>query len=696
MLEVLEEIEKQGSNGWKCQYAIDMLAQHEISESDAHHFIKEIPSNDASSSAKLYMVVGYKPVVNLLSKASAPFCRNYVEKSLTKESAGKYFMAFAVPEWVREREMFVARLPPQCKDRIAHLNAETAKVSTENGMGLAAGVFVGAVANVLAPGSGPILGPLAGTAARSATHLRMDNAEKSAVDEATRAADDILAGKDKEQTLATLKSMPTATPKPLLNIIQLVKRLQRLLKKDEEQRVEADAEDQTNQICAPIIVDWEDLLDIEPYLYGNTTPMCEALQSMQPLFKDPTYTYKTTVLISDGIATDGNPVPDSEALHKAGGTIFACLLTDPPIKHQRQLYASTEIDTEWSNTVKAMFAIASTVSCDSGAVQELWRRGWKLPASGQCKLFVQANNPMVVDEFTTASRELGTSWDALAQMIGEVSLDQYIRKWNEGATVTEQDGQTCWAHATARVFHLASKRVQGRKVDSFKKIREHLFREFGGKSQNVEKVLERTCAGYRLRYRECDEVGARDAIHARRPVIATFQLDGRHWFKFHTFYDSTPGGTLTMQQMSAPGEQKHSRGGHAVVLVRCDESSLTFMNSWGQDWNNGGFFTIDHASTLGICGEPVRFYDIYWTIDDLTNEEEASWKELEKNAGNKIIGALPQSFHNLPVRCERCKQSAPAKDYDGKWYEARCRKCGEAFTPTVWALIRSLYEKNYH
>ena len=91
----------------------------------------------------------------------------------------------------------------------------------------------------------------------------------------------------------------------------------------------------------------------------------------------------------------------------------------------------------------------------------------------------------------------------------------------------------------------------------------------------------------------------------------------------------------------------------------------------------------------------MKFYDVYWTIDDLIAEEKASWKELQRKTGNKIIGALPQSFYDLPVMCEYCKQSAPAKDCDGKWYKARYRTCGGTFTPTAWALIRSLYESNY-
>ncbi|KAH6672528.1 hypothetical protein B0J14DRAFT_701570 [Halenospora varia] len=274
--------------------------------------------------------------------------------------------------------------------------------------------------------------------------------------------------------------------------------------------------------------------------------------------------------------------------------------------------------------------MASTVSCDSGPVQALRRRGWRLLISGKCKLFVQANNPIIVDEFTTASRSLSTSSDALADMIGEVSLDKYIRKSNNDAKATDQRSRSiCWAHATASVFHLASHRVVGREVPDFYTIRADLLKKFGDNDdgQSMSKVLKKACRKYRLHYLKCNEEGARTAIHARRPVIATFVLDDNHW-------------------ASVGGDD----GGHAVVLVRCDDTSLTFMNSWGHKFANNGFFSVDKASTLEIAGGPhVRFYDVYWTTDDISAEEITKFKAHGVNKGQKIAGALPKSFHDLPV-----------------------------------------------
>jgi len=171
-----------------------------------------------------------------------------------------------------------------------------------------------------------------------------------------------------------------------------------------------------------------------------------------------------------------------------------------------------------------------------------------------------------------------------AEMIGQISLDDYVRKYNSDVSATNQGTEKiCWAHATATVVHLASKRVVGREVSNFAVIRSEFLDEFGRTGQNVETVLSRMCPKYRLQYKEVNEAEARDAIHARRPVVATFALDRANWANFSDFFGRSPEGILTGDVMNAEPTLAKARavrvGGHAVVLIRCDETSLTFMNS---------------------------------------------------------------------------------------------------------------------
>jgi hypothetical protein len=80
------------------------------------------------------------------------------------------------------------------------------------------------------------------------------------------------------------------------------------------------------------------------------------------------------------------------------------------------------------------------------------------------------------------------------------------------------------------------------------------------------------------------------------------------------------------------------------------------MNSWGRRFANNGLFTIDNASTLEIIGgRRMRFHDVYWTTDDLSAEEVATWKDHEVKTVRNLIGVLPKTFHDLPVDYPHCK-----------------------------------------
>lgn len=383
--------------------AAALLKAHGIDSAEAQTFLEKVPNpsgRSSSSDQPLYTVVGHMPVVRLLARAGAPYCEEFVENHMTPKSAGEYFMAFAIPDRAKDLDALVDSLPDACK------GDDWWSVGTRW------------------------------------TSSWIPDVQSSAVSEATRFADDLIAAKDKKDVRAILKSIPTAAPKPLTSVVQLIKRLQSALKLNEEKDAATDEMRSSPEGSQSTLINWERLLDdIEPYLYGGT-PMCEALQSIQPLFQDQAYSSKAMMLISDGGATDGNPLTPAQVLRDAGGTIFACLLTDSAIEEPRRLRGLNEADTKWPSAARAMFDMASTVSCDSGPIQALRRRGWKMPASGQCKLFTQANNPMIIDEFTTASQYLGTSSDALADMIGQISIDDYIQKSNNGAEVTDQGSRS--------------------------------------------------------------------------------------------------------------------------------------------------------------------------------------------------------------------------------------------------------------
>ena len=47
--------------------------------------------------------------------------------------------------------------------------------------------------------------------------------------------------------------------------------------------------------------------------------------------------------------------------------------------------------------------------------------------------------------------------------------------------------------------------------------------------------------------------------------------------------------------------------GHAVVLINDDNGRLEFLNSWGPEFANNGFFCVKDEKVL----ENLKLYDVY-------------------------------------------------------------------------------------
>ncbi|KAK0734259.1 hypothetical protein B0T26DRAFT_746196 [Lasiosphaeria miniovina] len=116
--------------------------------------------------------------------------------------------------------------------------------------------------------------------------------------------------------------------------------------------------------------------------------------------------------------------------------------------------------------------------------------------------------------------------------------------------------------------------------------------------------------------------------------------------------------------------------------------------------NSPGGFAINWQSLLNYI-EPHLYgytpmYKAPRTIQPIFRSQTygsktKAWTAHEDKAVSGLLGDLPQSFRALPVACPHCRNTAPASDYGGAWYEARCGSRARTFKPTVRALVRSLY-----
>lgn len=124
-------------------------------------------------------------------------------------------------------------------------------------------------------------------------------------------------------------------------------------------------------------------------------------------------------ILTDGESTDGDPVLLWEDLKKIDVTIFSCLITSGNILTPKRLFDKPE--KQWGSSHLSMFNCSSVVSNSKSAMSVLINKGWKLPESGESKLFAQVNHPDAIKEFCSILDHL-SDIDAIAELIGEIIL----------------------------------------------------------------------------------------------------------------------------------------------------------------------------------------------------------------------------------------------------------------------------------
>ncbi len=170
--------------------------------------------------------------------------------------------------------------------------------------------------------------------------------------------------------------------------------------------------------------------------------------------------------------------------------------------------------------------------------------------------------------------------------------------------------------------------------------------------------------------------------------MAKFRLTQAKWDRFSEFYKINPKGILKNQDLKASilnrllSTDEGQASGHAVVLIKCDPESLWLMNSWGPGFADRGFFRVQNQSVLNL-----RFFDIYWTLNDLKPSEIEEFNQMIINDTANWLERIPESVQSLPYECPICEQSSPANTFSGHIFEAQCPICHQNFKPTVLNLF---------
>ncbi|RTE76330.1 hypothetical protein BHE90_009198 [Fusarium euwallaceae] len=419
---------------------------------------------------------------------------------------------------------------------------------------------------------GSLLGPVVGFAARAYSESTGVDVEDYVVkhSEAFRLA--------RQMCDEWLNDFVVLVPRPVSQVVHLLQRLQ-------GHRSEARNGNEDKDI----------LLDLlRRHLYGRT-PMREALSSSLEAFQQYPLTaqggsiqQRVLLMVSDGVWTDDNPFSTAAELRNQQVDVATVFLTSNEKIPRRRLVDKARVS--WSRGQRALFDMASRISCATHPVPVLASVGWEVPSSGECALYTTVCSISALEELCSllSSARFGSA-DMLLDIVGRMNLDAYIddQHVRTRRRPSDQDeSPTCYAHAIAAVVHMALLRIVGREggCPSIEEIREWILDNFphNNKGRDVRKVLEVIPARYRpLRFQRVDEDGARQAVLRRRPVLATFDLSKEGWDAFaeHFENDETCTKVLTYGEMAPYRSLEPDETGHAVVMTGCDSFSLTFLAS---------------------------------------------------------------------------------------------------------------------
>ena len=395
---------------------------------------------------------------------------------------------------------------------------------------------------------------------------------------------------------------------------------------------------------------------IKPLIYGET-PLRKSLNKAANIFSARQYKqcHKFLFVLSDGNLTDGGqdvPIPSIPKLKQSGVQIISCYVTQNRIEQPKRLF-STEC-TDWDSATKFMFHLSSEKKTQEIPLTVFIKKGWKVDvANNTTKLFAQINHPDLLRDVSCLIRNLITFQDALGDILASISLDCYIEQKTKQLKPPQQVGGTCYANATAAVFHLAMHRIVGRDqgYPKFEDLKNDIIERYGNEGAETKKVLEEMCPLHGLHATEVNVREALLAVAAKRPVLATFYLTGEQWDAFGAFFYFHGKSVLSKNdlKLTFTPRQPSESGGHAVVLTSYSKDSLVFMNSWGRQWADNGFFSIANAEVLNC-----RFYDVYWTVNDLSKAEQEKFKEYGRNLTEKGITGRMVRFFESKLNFRKC------------------------------------------
>ena len=128
---------------------------------------------------------------------------------------------------------------------------------------------------------------------------------------------------------------------------------------------------------------------------------------------------------------------------------------------------------------KQLFDLSSEVDTDNIAFDYLRDKGWNIPLTGKCKLFIQMNNIDNINDFLEfINKFIDGTEDVLGDILGKIELKESTGKNISDFEITNQQIGNCYLHATRNIIRMARARIYPPNIPSPDILEEEIVKEF--------------------------------------------------------------------------------------------------------------------------------------------------------------------------------------------------------------------------
>jgi hypothetical protein len=322
---------------------------------------------------------GHELLIRIANAKGLGHISRYIRTKLTDDQARMVYVHLGLhPEKIQE---FVEAIPPP--EKVEKLQTVSTSLGTSVGTvrGLAGGV-------ILAPFTGgsslAVGGACTGVGGFGGFCLGKSAGETIADNEVNKSEALQLSLRICKEWLQDFGNLE---PRRVGKVVTL---LQKLQKKDQSKRTTSNSSDSQKP-------ELNTMLDkLGKHVYGRTPMQKSLMQSLEVFKHNKNAENRVLVLLSDGVSTDGDPLPTTHELRKENVLVATVYLTsDPAVTFQRHLHHKAL--SSWNDGQRVLFNMAHRTSCLKHPIPVLATLGWKIPSDGEATLHATVNSAAALD-----------------------------------------------------------------------------------------------------------------------------------------------------------------------------------------------------------------------------------------------------------------------------------------------------------